>query len=188
MVRRRMSFVLISAALLGGCRPSAPADPEPVQPEPNAGVLAEAGPQPSPAEAPPPVDASADELAEARRAAGFKSPEEQLAEAKALYQQHERDYIKQRLPEYRALLETLRQLAARADKPDVAFKKRLGAFRRDYDLLTEQGTRGGDAQYDLARAVDAFDELLAQPTSERQQELRRRLLVVEDELDAIEAD
>src|SRR5690606_13624577 len=74
---------------------------------------------------------SKEELEEARRKAGFKSHEEQIAEAKEAYEKMERGYVKGRVDAYRKLLGDLRKNLdtiekeapkwAKAKDPDAAF-------------------------------------------------------------------
>ena len=79
------------------------------------------------------VDATPEELAEARKKAGFKSSEERAEEAKAIFEKAAREYVKTRAAEYRKFVVDLRSKVDDAEKqadkwanakdPDKAFEK-----------------------------------------------------------------
>ncbi|MBV1857123.1 MAG: hypothetical protein KUG77_01840 [Nannocystaceae bacterium] len=157
---------------------------------------------------------SAEELAEARKKAGFVSPEEQMAEAKAIYEKEEKAFVKGRLESYRKMLKDLRGALdsvekgatkwAKAKDSDKAFGKFKDgysadnkAFMKAYRELTEKESRGGDVQVKLGGFISAWENFNGDlsgkiadnekfgPTLE---ELRKALTAVEAELDAIEKD
>lgn len=115
---------------------------------------------------------SEEELVEARKAAGIKSPEEVAAENAAWYETECRKYIKGRLPEYRklvadmsALLDSIEKQAPKW-KNDAAFDKFAGkhkeavtAYWKAYDETTGKGGEGGNTQVLISAAVDAFEQL-----------------------------
>lgn len=159
-------------------------------------------------------DMSKEELEAARRQAGFKSPEEQRAEALAVYVAREKGYIKGRLGEFRAFMKDLRaeldQLEAaaakwaKAKKPEAAFEKwqekykeRSKALLDRYDELTEEGARGGDTKAELDKAVREWESLNAELNPEIAKEegfpavlkaIREQLDKVGEEFSAIEKD
>lgn len=150
------------------------------------------------------------ELAEARKAAGFRSAEE-LAQANAkMFEKEAREYIKARLPEYRALLEQLRKHldniekqapkwtdAASFAKYNDGYKKAVKEFLSGYDELTGKGAEGGNTQADLGAATRAWEQLnsdIGPGVADNEglpvalQEIRARLELVEAALDDIEKD
>lgn len=119
---------------------------------------------------------SKEELEEARRQAGFKSPEEERAEALARYATEEKAYVKGRLAAYRKLVTKLRGQIdafekaapkwASAKNPEgtvAKFKEKYTkdtkALRDEYNTLTETGSRGGDTTSALALALEDWETL-----------------------------
>lgn len=113
-----------------------------------------------------------EELVEARKAAGIKSPEEVAAENAAWYETECRKYIKGKLPEYRklvadmtAFLDTIEKQAPKW-KNDAAFEKfatkhkeAIKEYWKAYDETTGKGAEGGNTQVLIAAAADAFEQL-----------------------------
>jgi uncharacterized low-complexity protein len=119
---------------------------------------------------------SKEELEAARRAAGFKSYEEQAAENMAAMEKGEREYIKRRLVDYRKLLADLR-----ADVDDIEKSSKDWAAAKDgqkafdahaekrkehtkglntrYAEISEDGVRGGNFQANLSKAWRAWEDL-----------------------------
>jgi hypothetical protein len=157
---------------------------------------------------------SPEELAEERRKAGFKSHEEQIAEAKATYEIMEKGYVKGRLPAYRALLASLRKEMdavekaaagfAKAKDPQAAHakfdekaKETKKTLLDGYDELTDTGSRGGNFQIELDKAVRGWEGLVKELSPEiaadegfpaALAEIRKQIDAVEAELEAIEKD
>lgn len=117
---------------------------------------------------------SEEELVEARKAAGIKSPEEVAAENAAWYETECRKYIKARLPDYRKLVADMRaflddiEKQAPKWKSDAAFekyatkhKKKVAEYWKFYDETTGKGGEGGNTQIHIAAAADAFEQLNA---------------------------
>jgi hypothetical protein len=122
------------------------------------------------------VDATPEELAEARKKAGFKSREEQENEAKAMFEKSAREYVKTRAAEYRKFVEDIRAKLddaekqadkwAKAKKADAAFEKwkkasdeEDSAFEKRYLKLTGNMAEGGDTTAKLGKAYRAWGEL-----------------------------
>jgi hypothetical protein len=117
---------------------------------------------------------SEEELIEARKAAGIKSPEEIAAENAVWYETEMRKYVKARLPEYhkvvtemRAMLDDIEKQAPKW-KDDAAFgkyrdkhKPRVTEFWKLYDEVTGKGGEGGNTQIPLGNAARAFEQLEA---------------------------
>jgi hypothetical protein len=117
---------------------------------------------------------SEEELIEARKAAGIKSPEETAAENAIWYETEMRKYIKERLPDYRKLVADMRgflddiEKQAPKWKSDAAFEKyatkhkeKVAEYWTFYDTTTGKGGEGGKTQVDIAAAADAFEQLNA---------------------------
>lgn len=157
---------------------------------------------------------SPEELAEERRKAGFKSHEEQIAEAKETYELMEKGYVKGRLSAYRDLLASLRKemnaiektasTFAKAKDPQAAhakfdekYKDTKKAVLDAYDTLTEKGSRGGNLQVELEKAVAGWEGLVKNLSPEvaadegfpaALAEIRKQIDLVEAELETIEKD
>jgi hypothetical protein len=157
---------------------------------------------------------SEEELAEERRKAGFKSHEEQVAEAKETYEKMEKGYVKGRLPAYRDLLASLRKeldavekaaasiakakdAQAASDKFKEKYRDKKKALIDRYDDLTEKGARGGDLQIELDKAVRGWEGVVKELSPEvaadegfpaALTEIRKQFDVVAEALDAIEND
>jgi chromosome segregation ATPase len=155
-----------------------------------------------------------EELAEARRKAGFVSNEEVLAKAKAEYELEEKAFVKGRLEQYRKMAKDLRDAVdsvekgaakwAKAKDPDAAFAKwNKGyaednkAFMKAYRELTEKESRGGEVQVKLGGFItswEAFNGDLGGKIAENEkfgptlEELRKALTALEADLDALEKD
>lgn len=160
------------------------------------------------------AEMSPEELAEARKKAGFVSPEEQMAEAKALYEKDEKAFVKGRLDAYRKMLKDLRGALdsvekgaakwAKAKDSDKAFAKFNEGYSKDnkefmkaYRELTQKESKGGEVQVKLGGFISAWENFNGDlggkiadnekfgPTLE---DLRKSLTAIETELDAIEKD
>ncbi|MEM6293655.1 MAG: hypothetical protein AAGA54_20440 [Myxococcota bacterium] len=157
---------------------------------------------------------SKEELEKARREAGFKSQDEQMAEAKAIYENMEKGFVKGRLESYRKMVKDLRDALtevekasakwAKAKDPDAAFAKWNEGYKADnkefmkaYRDLTEKESRGGNVQVLLGgyiTAWEAFNGDLGGKIAENEkfaptlEEMRKQLDALEKELDAIEKD
>lgn len=162
----------------------------------------------------PKDEMSAEELAEARKKAGFVSPEEQMAEAKAAYEKEEKAFVKGRLDAYRKMIKELREALdavekgaakwAQAKDPDAAYAKFEAkyakdneAFMKSYRELTEKESRGGQVQVELGEFITAWENFngdLGGTISENEkfeptlEEMRKALTAIEEQLDAIEQD
>jgi hypothetical protein len=115
---------------------------------------------------------SKEELVEARKEAGIKSPEEIQAEGAAWYEAEMRKYVKKRLPEYRSLIEDMRKLLDDIEKQapkwkdEKAFTKfnekhqeKVKELWAKYDEVTGKGGEGGNTQIPLAAAASGFEQL-----------------------------
>ncbi len=157
---------------------------------------------------------SDEELAKARKDAGWKSNDEVMAEAKEKYERDAKGYIKTRIAGYRTLIDDIRkqvdslereaatwETAKDPQKALAAFstsaKKERRAILDRYDELTGKGAEGGNTQVALADAVSAWGELLGESTPEIAKsetfkaglkELREKLDGVSKALDEIEKD
>ena len=151
-----------------------------------------------------------EELAEARKAAGHDSMDEIAAENAKLFEKGAREYIKTRLPEYRAILTEMRGYLdeiekgapkwkddATFDKFNDKYKDKVKEFLSVYDVLTSKGAEGGNTQADLGWAVRAWEALnndLGPGVFDNAQlpvsikEIRDRLDKVSASLDDIEKD
>ncbi len=201
------TFVLFSALIaplaLAGCD----SNKEPI-------VEADKGKKPSELTQSVKTEMSAEELAEARRKAGFVSPEEQMAEAKAVYEKMEKEFVKGRLEAYRKLVEDLSAALADVEKasakwakakdPEAAYTKWNEGYAADnkefmksYRELTEKESRGGQVQVMLGEIITGWENFngdLGGTIAENEnfaptlEELRKAIKALSDELDAIEAD
>lgn len=117
-----------------------------------------------------------EELAEARRKAGFRSNEEIMAETMKEFEKGDREWIKTRLAEYRKLVDDMRATLddmekeapkwAAAKDPQKAFDKWHGKFKdkvkaiiKEYDRLTEKGSKGGNTQAIFGKAFRTWEDL-----------------------------
>lgn len=122
---------------------------------------------------------SPEELAEARRKAGFVDPAEQAAKVAAEMEKGEREYVKTRLAEFRdfhkkmtGLVDELEKEAtkvAAAKDPQKAFDKWMGKFAdKAKELgklqlkLSEDNVRGGKTNELLIALVRTWDDLRAE--------------------------
>jgi hypothetical protein len=157
---------------------------------------------------------SPEELAEARRKAGFKSTDEIAAENAAMFEKAAREYVKTRMKEYRALVADLRKeldgLEKAASKwstaknPDSAYaafdkgyRERVKAITKRYMKLTGNMAEGGNVQVALGKAVRTFEDLnndLGPAVAEGPRfaevlkEIRDGFTAVETQLDEIDKD
>lgn len=156
---------------------------------------------------------SKEELEAARREAGFKSHEEQVAEAKEAYDKMEKGYVKGRVDQYREMLDALgkkldaiekaaakwtkaKDAAGAFAKFEEKYKEEKKEFIDAYMELTEERSRGGNFQVEVDKAVTGWEELvgaLGPDTTEEDvksatEEIRKQITVVSEELDAIEKD
>ena len=137
-----------------------------------------------------------------------------MAEAKAIYEDMEKGFVKGRLDSYRAMLKDLRDALkdtessagkwAKAKDPEAAFAKWNKGYAEDnkelmkaYRELTEKESRGGNVQVLLGGFMtswEAFNGDLGGNISSNEKfapaltELRKQLDTIETELDAIEKD
>lgn len=154
--------------------------------------------------------ASEEELAKMREAAGHSSQDELAKENAAMFEKGAREYVKTRLPEYRALVKELRghldQIEKQApkwkdqaafDKFNEKYRKKVKDFTETYDKLTGKGIEGGNTQADLGAAFRDFEQLNAdiapgvadnEALDEALKRIRERLDKVEEALDDIEKD
>lgn len=123
---------------------------------------------------------SEEELAKRRKEAGFKSKAEVDAEAAAKnaeeFEKAEREHVKTRLKEYRALTDGTRKLIddiekeatkwAAAKDPQKAFDKggkalqdRAKELQKQLDALSEKGVKGGNTQAQLNKVYRPLEEL-----------------------------
>jgi hypothetical protein len=154
---------------------------------------------------------SQEELEAARKKAGFKSNEEVMEEAKAKYERDSKIYIKERLKDYRKLLDDVRKKldeiekaapkwadkAAAFESWNDKYKKDVSKIIKGYDELTAKGSEGGNTQSILGTAVQAWEDLGRDlgPDISKQEAfattlagIRTQLDAVAKELDAIEKD
>lgn len=161
----------------------------------------------------PKTDMSPEELEEARRKAGFADKDQLAEENVAAMRKGEREYVKTRLAEHRALLETMRALLDRVEKeapkwakakdPAKAYEKFAAKHKEDVAALGEtnkklmENATGIDIQAKLIGAYRSFElvnddlgpELAsAEGFSTTIADLRKQLDEIEKELDAIEKD
>lgn len=117
-------------------------------------------------------DMTEEELAEARKKAGFKSQDEIAAENAAMFEKGAREYVKTRLPEYKSFNEQFGTMLADLEKQapkwkdEAAFEKfskkykeTVDAFTDTYDALTGKGTEGGQTQAVLGKAFRMWEDL-----------------------------
>jgi soluble cytochrome b562 len=155
-------------------------------------------------------DMTPEELAEARRKAGFKSRDEIAAENAATFEKSAREYVKTRMKEYRALLADLRgaldglEKWAKGKAPDAAFEKFATDYQEgvkelteQYDKLTARGAEGGNTQAVLGKSFRTWEDLnneLAPELAKQARlattiaEIRKGYDEVEKKLDEIEKD
>ncbi len=154
-----------------------------------------------------------EELQAARRAAGFKDKDELAEENIATMKKGEREYVKTRLAEHRAMLKTIRDLLARAEKdapkwakaknPQKAFDKFSEKYKEDTKALSEvnkklfESATGIDVQAKFIGAYRAFENLngdLAPEISAEEgfakaiTDLKAQLDEIDKDLEAIEKD
>jgi hypothetical protein len=116
--------------------------------------------------------ATKEELEEARRKAGFKSNEEVMAEARAKDSLNGKLWIKERLKDYRKLVDDVRKKVDEIEKSapkwkdakafeawNDKYKKDVSKLMKGYDELTAKGTEGSDTQSVLAEAMRAWEDL-----------------------------
>jgi hypothetical protein len=158
-----------------------------------------------------PPKQSKEELEAARKKAGFKTNEEVMEEAKAKYERDSKIYIKERIKDYRKLLDDVRKKIDEieksapkwAEKPasfeswNEKYKKDVSKITKGYDELTAKGSEGGNTQSLLGTAIQAWEDLGRDlgPEISKQEAfattlsgIRTQLDAVAKELDAIEKD
>jgi hypothetical protein len=194
-----VSIALVSFAPLG-CDNTAPTEEKKQDKGKTAFDLKQAAPKQSP-----------EELAAARKKAGFKSNEEVMEEAKAKYENDSKLYIKERLKDYRKLLDDVRKKLDEIEKSAPKWASKAAAFEswndkykkdvskiiKGYDELTAKGSEGGNTQSLLGTAIQAWEDLGRDlgPEISKQEAfattlagIRTQLDAVSKELDAIEKD
>ncbi len=154
-----------------------------------------------------------EELEAARRAAGFKDKDELAEENKAQMAKGEREFVKTRLKEHRAMLEDIRDLLASAEKqaakwpkakdPAKAFEKFNEKYKEDqkavgevYKKLLDGGTMIDiQAKFvGMFRAFENFNGDLAPEIAAEEgfakalEDIRAQLDEIDKELEAIEKD
>ncbi len=159
------------------------------------------------------TDMSPEELEEARRKAGFADKDQLAEENIAVMRKGEREYVKTRLAEHRAMLKTMRGLVDRVEKeaptwpkakdPTKAYEKFAKGYKEEvkaldasYKKLMETAT-GIDIQAKLTGAYRSFelvnDDLgpelsTAEGFATTIADLRKQLDELDKDLDAIEKD
>jgi DNA repair exonuclease SbcCD nuclease subunit len=159
------------------------------------------------------TDMSPEELEEARRKAGFADPDQLAKENIEVMRKGEREYVKTRLAEHRALTKTLRGLVDRVEKeapkwpkakdPAKAFEKFAEGYKEEvkgfdaaYKKLMEAAT-GIDVQAKLAGVKDSFELVTsdlgpelstAEGFAAAVAKVRADLDAIDKELEAIEKD
>lgn len=120
--------------------------------------------------------ATPEELEEARRKAGFRSPEDARAEATAKYVLDSKIYVKGRLADYRKLLDDIRKQLDEVEKAapkwakakdgqaaldswNEKYKKEASKVTKFHDELTAKGTEGGDTEVAISAALQAWGNL-----------------------------
>jgi len=162
---------------------------------------------------PPQPEMTPEELQAARRAAGFKDKDELAEENIATMRKGEREYVKTRLAEHKAMLAKIRDMLGRAEKdapkwakakdPQKAYDKFSTKYKEDtksldelYDQLMEGGSQI-DVQAKLVGMYRSFENLngdLGPEISAEEgfataiEELRGLLDELDQELEAIEKD
>ncbi|HWB75475.1 MAG TPA: hypothetical protein VG755_10985 [Nannocystaceae bacterium] len=149
----------------------------------------------------PPTTASKEELEEARRKAGFKSNEEVMAEARAKDQKNGKIWIKERLKDYRKLVDDVKKEVDDIEKSaskwkdakafeawNEKYKKDVSKLMKGYDELTAKGTEGSDTQTMLAEAMRAWEDLRGDlgpeiATKEKEEAFKAALANIRKELD-----
>ena len=149
----------------------------------------------------PPTTASKEELEEARRKAGFKSNEEVMAEARAKDQKNGKIWIKERLKDYRKLVDDVKKEVDDIEKSaskwkdakafdawNDKYKKDVSKLMKGYDELTAKGTEGSDTQTMLAEAMRAWEDLRGDlgpeiATKEKEEAFKAALANIRKELD-----
>lgn len=157
---------------------------------------------------------SAEELIEIRRKAGFKDSTDLLSESAKLREKDARQYIKDRMPEYRQLLADLQQSVQsiaegaqqwpNARNPQQAFERwnrqytrKIQKLTATYYALTAQESQGGATQVLLGRSFHAWENLsndLSPDISQKArfnsllQEINQGFAAVEQAFDDIDQD
>lgn len=160
------------------------------------------------------TEMSAEELAEARKKAGFADPDEQMAEAKKVYEKMEKEFVKGRLDDYRKMVKDLSGALDKVEKasakwaktkdPEAAYTKWNEGYSADnkefmkaYRKLTEKESRGGQVQVLLGGVITGWENFngdLSGKIAENEkfaptlEELRKKITELSAELDAIEKD
>lgn len=159
------------------------------------------------------TDMSPEELEEARRKAGFADKDQLAEENIAVMKKGEREYVKTRLAEHRAMLATLRGLVDRVEKeapawpkakdPAKAFEKFNAKYKEDVKALDATNKKlmetatGIDIQAKLIGAFRSFelvnDDLgpelsTAEGFATTIADLRKQLDEIDKDLEAIEKD
>ncbi|MGB1012520.1 MAG: hypothetical protein ACPG4T_00185 [Nannocystaceae bacterium] len=117
-----------------------------------------------------------EELAEARKKAGFKDQDDLAAENAKMFEKSAREYVKTRMKEYREFTKTFRESLDEIEKkatsftsakdPQKAFDKWRPEFgkkakkhMKTYDALTGNGVEGGNTQASLSKAFRGWENL-----------------------------
>ncbi len=170
--------------------------------------------KPSEAKAEKKSTMSPEELAEARRKAGFVDPEEERAKVAKEMEKGEREFVKTRLKDFRELSEDFEERVdelekevakwAKAKDPQKAFDKFKGKFMKPARALmktqaklTDNNARGGKTNESLIMALRTWDDLLNDLSPdiadnerypEIMKEVREGITKVNESLDDIEKD
>jgi hypothetical protein len=150
------------------------------------------------------AEKSDEELAKARKEAGWKSNEEVMSEAKAKYERDAKLYIKAKIADYRKLVDDIRKQVDSLEEAAVSWeaakdpqqaltsfstraKKDKSAILERYNQITGNGAEGGDTQVALAEAVTAWGQLLGDSSPElaKSETFKTRLAEVRAKLDAV---
>lgn len=155
-----LSFATVLGASAVACDAAEEPPPAPKK-RPKLSELSQAGP-----------DMTEEELAEARKKAGFKSQEEIAAENAAVFEKGAREYVKTRLAEYETFTEDFNAMLGELEKDapkwkdEAAFEKfrdkykeRVDEFTDTYDTLTGHGVEGGETQAKLGKAFRMWEDL-----------------------------
>ncbi len=179
-----------------------------------ADQIGPASKKPSEAKAAKKTTMSPEELAEARRKAGFVDPDEERAKVAKEMERGEREYVKTRLKEFRGLtkdfedriaeLEKAAAKWAKAKDPQRPFDKFKSKFMKPARKLmktqvklSENNARGGKTNELLIMALRTWDDLLNDlgpdlASNERYpeiiKEVREQLAKTNEYLDGIEND